>query len=318
MKDIGGYFSLELKTFNNMPNSNGILLNSGRNSLEFVLRSLPKVDKVYIPYYTCKVVLEPFSHLGLAYSFYHINANFELDEKIELNPNEYLLYTNYFGIKDAYVKYLNEIYGENLIVDNAQALYAKPTVNSVYSPRKYVGVPDGGIAFTNNPTPIGNLPMDQSYDRCIHLLKRLDVDAGFGYKDFQLNDSRLDNNEIKQMSNLTRTLLEGIDFESIKEVRRRNYEFLYDKLKETNQLNLPSMDSFECPMVYPYMVSDAYLLRKKLIAKHIFVATYWSNIFEWCSDSTIEFGLAKNILPIPIDQRYDIEDMKFIVNQIKL
>ena len=149
MKDaIGGYFELELSHMDGFPHDDGALLNSGRNALEYVLRSLPNVRMLWVPYYTCKVILEPLEKLNVEYSFYHIDSRLELDRTIDLQNGECLLYTNYFGIKDEYVRTLAKRYGSSLIVDNAQAWFAEPIegVSTIYSPRKYVGVPDGGIA----------------------------------------------------------------------------------------------------------------------------------------------------------------------------
>ena len=58
-----------------------------------------------------------------------------------------------------------------------------------------------------------------------HLLKRIDSSAEDGYPDFVANDKILENQEIKLMSHLTRTILLSIDFERIKKQRRENYLF---------------------------------------------------------------------------------------------
>ena len=41
---------------------------------------------------------------------------------------------------------------------------------------------------------------------------------------------------------------------------------------------------------------------------------YLSNIV--LSEGELEFDMAKNILPIPVDQRYGIEDMEYIVEEV--
>lgn len=68
-------------------------------------------------------------------------------------------------------------------------------------------------------------------------------------------------------------------------------------------------------MVYPYLTNDV-TLRKRLIANKIYVATYWPNVFDWCNESDVEYQMAKNIIPLPIDQRYGVADMDIIVNTI--
>ena len=116
MKAIGGYYSLELPKHKEY-HTDAIKLNTGRNCLEYILR-VRHYKKVYIPYYTCSVLLEPFKKLGINYSFYNIDNNLEIDNDITTRDEEALLYVNYFGLKDTYIKYLSEQYGQNLIIDN--------------------------------------------------------------------------------------------------------------------------------------------------------------------------------------------------------
>ena len=72
--------------------------------------------------------------LNVKYEYYHINSLLDpvFDKKIE--SSEAFLYTNYFGLKQDTVLYLSRFY-PNLIVDNAQAFFAKPIegVDTFYS-----------------------------------------------------------------------------------------------------------------------------------------------------------------------------------------
>lgn len=319
MKEIGGYFSLEIKeTFQeNTIHSQGLFLNSGRNALEYILSSLSVVSKLWIPYFTCDVVLEPIKKLGIPYDFYRINEHLELCEDVQLASDEYLLATNYYGIKDSYIENLARKYGSHLIVDNAQALYAHPIegIKTFYSPRKFAGIPDGGIAYMEAGKDIQSFDTDVSYDRLSHLLKRIDLGAGAGYTDFKDNSHKLANQPIMQMSRLTGVLLASIDFEGIKERRLKNFHILHEALSGSNQLAIPTIGSFSCPLVYPYFTNDC-TLKKKLIDNKVFVATYWPNVLEWCKEDTLEYQLADRIIAIPIDQRYGEEEMKYITNLI--
>lgn len=319
MKEIGGYFSLEIKATSqeNIIHSQGFFLNSGRNALEYILSSLSVVSKLWIPYFTCDVVLEPIKKLGIPYDFYRINEHLELCEDIQLASDEYLLATNYYGIKDSYMENLARKYGSHLIVDNAQALYAHPIegIKTFYSPRKFAGIPDGGIAYMEAGKDIQSFDTDVSYERLSHLLKRIDLGAGAGYTDFKDNSRKLANQPIMQMSKLTGVLLASIDFEGIKERRLKNFHILHEALKSSNQLAIPAIGSFSCPLVYPYFTNDC-TLKKKLIDNKVFVATYWPNVLEWCKEDTLEYQLADRIIAIPIDQRYGEEEMKYITNLI--
>ena len=314
IKPIGGYFEWEFPINSDaFPHSDGVLLNSGRHSLEYILKSLGEINRLWIPYYTCDVVLQPIERLGIAYSYYHINKDLKLAGDVVLADGEYLIYTNYFGIMDEYSKELATRYGNQLVLDNAQAFYAPHIegINTFYSPRKFVGVPDGGIACTNHPISI-ELEHDLSYSRCAHLLKRHELTPMDGYGDFKESSHQIAHSPLSKMSNLTQKMLTSLDHAAIMERRTINFTFLHAHLAESNDLHIPHIDSFACPMVYPYSSEDS-ALRKRLITNQVYVATYWPNVLEWCKAGEIEYELCKNIIPIPIDQRYGAEDISRIL-----
>lgn len=318
MRPIGGYFEWEFPAKNEFDlHPNAILLNSGRHALEYILNGIEKINRLWIPYFTCDVILQPLKKRNIRYSFYHINSNLELIEMPNLENDEYLLYTNYYGIKDAYVSKLASQYGSKLIIDNAQALFCKAeeSAHQIYSPRKFIGMPDGGIAVTSVADYSKTLPIDKSYDRCSHLLKRTELTPSEGYADFKSNSGKISDAPLSRMSLLSKSILQSVDLKKLKEIRKNNFAYLHTFLGKQNKMSIPPLESFVCPLVYPYW-SDNNNLKKKLIEKNIFVATYWPNIFEWCNTSDVEYKLAEHIICIPIDQRYDIKDMQLILGEL--
>ena len=313
MKAIGGYFSLETRVGEHY-HKDAIQLNTARNCFEYVLRARG-YSKVYIPYYTCEVMLEPIQKLGLGYEFYHINEQLEPQSLPKLNESEAFLYTNYFGLKQGCVRRLASELGTKLIVDNAQAFYAEPLegVDTFYSARKFFGLSDGAYLYTNKPLQ-QEFEKDYSFDRMSHLLKRVDLGAEAGYQDFKKNDDALIGQDIKRMSKLTEALLSGIDYESVKKIRIDNYNTLIVALGATNQFHF-ELGVSDVPMVYPYLTDDI-TLKKRLITEKIFVATYWPNVFEWCKPDELEYGFAERTAYIPIDQRYNTEDIYSIIEII--
>lgn len=319
IKAIGGYFELADKNceYVSMP-VDGIALNTCRNALEYIILQLPKAKRIFIPYYTCEAVIEPLKRLPVEYVFYHINEDLEIAEKLILQEGDYLIANNYFGIKDAYITKLADKYGKKLIVDNAQALFAtvRPDMKAAYSTRKFIGVADGGIAVGVPSEPALEYELDDSSEHDSHIFIRKEKGAEAGFKDYQLNECKLNNQPIRRMSLQTQAILAYIDYKEVIEKRKQNYQYLCTALEERNRLKLPSIDSFVCPMVYPYM-SDDESLREHLIRNKVFVARYWSNVLEWCIKEDIEYKLATRLIPLPIDQRYGIEDMKRIIKLIK-
>ena len=317
---IGGYFELaDLVEGGVFPHNDGVLLNTGRNALEYILRSIGDVKRVYLPYYTCEVVLEPLTKFNIHYTFYHINTSFEIADEIDPQQGEYIIANNYYGIKDAYIKKLTDKYGDKLIVDCAQAFFAKPIsgIKAFYSMRKYVGVADGGVAY------LGNLPddlvdvdeMENTDDHDSHLFKRKQFGAEAGFTSYQANEKKLDEQPIRLMSFQTKWLLDHIDYEIVVAYRRENFKYLHEALNGKNELTLPDMGSFACPMVYPFKSNINRNLRKELIDNKIFVAKYWPNVEEQNSFET-EYDMAMNIIPIPCDQRYGKEEMDRIIKLI--
>lgn len=319
MKPIGGYFEWEFPQARKQAlHENAVFLNSGRHALEYILRGLSNIKNVWIPFYTCDVVLQPLQRLGISWSFYHIDEKLEIAEKPEVKEGEVLLYTNYYGIKDKYCKCVASTYGDKVIIDNAQALFCKPIpgTNQFYSPRKFIGMPDGGLAVTTFRDSAGNLPIDKSFDRCSHLLKRLELSPSEGYTEFKECSKKIAEAPLCQMSHISKSIFSSVDLDCVKQKRRKNFAMLHKTLASTNKLAIPSMDSLECPLIYPYWVNNGDSLKKKLIEQEVFVATYWPNVFEWSKQGDLEQEITNHMVFLPIDQRYDEENMGKIIRVI--
>jgi len=313
MNSLGGYFGMELRKGNEY-HKNAIRLNTARNALELILKNR-KLKKVYIPYYTCDVILEPLHKLNLEYEFYSINKNFEPVFNYDaIKANEGFLYTNYFGLKDTFIASLTGIY-KNLIIDNSQAFFAlpQPGVSTYYSCRKFFGVPDGAYLYLDGVIEKG-FPNDSSIERFSHLLKRIEYNAETGYEDFKANEIILQWQPIKKMSNLTKALLCNIDYNFVSQRRRQNFLTLHKSLIHLNKLKL-NLDEQSVPMIYPLRLFRPNL-KQHLIDKKIFVPTYWPEILKKNSDASIEYQFAKEIIHLPVDQRYDIKNMKYIIKVI--
>ncbi len=313
LKGIGGFLELELRSGVEY-HQEAIRLNTGRNAFEYILKAR-RFQKVYIPYYTCDVMLEPILKLKIKYEFYSINNDFRpvFDFK-NMEENAVFVFTNYFGLCDKIVEEVS-MKCENLIIDNAQAFYSMPVngVDTFYSPRKFFGIPDGAYLYTKNLL-YEQLPTDISYERFEHLLGRIDVGAEEFYNIFRKNDEDLSGQPIKTMSNLTQKLLESIDYLYIAEKRKQNFNYLNQELKSINQLQLKLEDD-SVPMVYPLLIENGLRIKKELLNNKIYLATYWPNVTDYLNYDT-EVNLTNNILNLPIDQRYDIRVLNLIIETI--
>ena len=311
-KAIGGYFSLELP-YNEYGeyHRDAIRLNTGRYCLEYVLR-VKKYTKVYLPYYMCDAVLQPINKLGLDYQFYHIDKYFHIAEVLHPKKDEVILYCNYFGLMDEYVKIVTDRYAPNIIIDNTQAFFSRPLpeIDTFYTCRKFFGVADGAYLYTNKEADF-DIPQDYSSSR---MLDRLDKSAEEAFSDYHKSEDTLDHDEIKKMSKITQFIMSSIFYKSIADRRISNYTYLHDNLSSSNTLSV-DLERKNVPMVYPFLSEDINL-RKKLIDNKVYVASYWPNVKNMSNLESVESQFAVNLIPIPIDQRYGNDDLNKILEII--
>lgn len=314
-KALGGYFELETVSRKKYLHDNLLHLNTARNCFEYILLAR-KYKHIYLPYFTCDVILEPIEKLGLSYSFYDVDVNLEpiFDFSI-IKDTEGFLLNNYFGVKGKIVKAISEKI-PNVIIDNAQALFDDPIcgIDTFYSPRKFLGIADGGFVSSTAKIELV-LQDDQSYYRMQHLLKRVEMGAESGYEEFKTNEESLENQPIKNMSKLTKRILAGLDYDEIATRRRTNFDVLHKFLGNANKLHI-ELETDAVPMVYPFQSTDAMNIKNKLKSERVFCATYWPNVTEWCDEEKHSYHLATEIIALPIDQRYGEKEMEFILKII--
>jgi hypothetical protein len=311
MKPIGGYFELELNHFPEY-HQYAIKLNTARSALEYALR-VNVYRKIYIPYYTCDVMLEPVKNAGIDFEFYHIGKGF-MPMLDSIETDAVLLFTNYFGICDRLVERVVDRFGD-VIVDNSQAFYTLPinAISTFYSCKKFFGVPDGSYLYCTKSIN-QEIETDLSKDRMDHLIKRIELSAEAGFADFQANDISFTGQPIKRMSKLTQALMKNIEYDQVKKQRLENFDYLHRALQDRNEISI-DRNAINCPMAYPFLI-DKKGIRHELINRKIFVAQYWPNVLEWVEQDCHEYYLATRLLPLPIDQRLDGFDLDRIISDL--
>lgn len=310
MKEIGGY--IELDTYHlPMLHEGAIALNCGRNCLAYLFKSRG-IKKIKVPYFICNSIFDVCEREGVEKQFYHIGTDFKPVPDVELSDDEWLYLVNFYGQlgNDEIQEYVNKY--SRVIVDQANGYFEKPlpNVDTFYTCRKWFGVADGAFLYTN-ATLKTDLPQDESFDRIHFLLGRYERAAREFYSEYNANNKFFETEPIKRMSKLTANLLHGIDYERVKKKRRENFEYLHKRLGGINQLDVKT-----AAFMYPLMIENGALIKKKLQAEKIFIPTLWPTVFEVASSTDLEYKMAENILPLPIDQRYSIEDMEYMVQEV--
>lgn len=306
-REIGGYFELE-EFAHKEYYQNLIAVNSCRNALVYLVR-MKRINKIMLPFFLCDVVNSACEREKCEISYYHINSEFQPLLDREPAGDEWVYIVNYYG-QITNEKELKKKYGR-VIIDNAQAFFRKPFpgIDTIYSCRKFFGVPDGGYVSTDIEDC--QLKIDISNKRMNHILGRYEETAAKYYDSYLNNENLFDNMKLMGMSKITHNLLGAIDYKKIKSKRSENFMYLHELLGNKNELNIKLPEG---PMTYPFYYTSAKELRNKLISNCIYVPIYWKNAL-WRA-SGIEKDYIENILPLPCDQRYNVDDMNRIVDII--
>lgn len=312
MTEVGGY--LQFPTYKGkMLYEDGILLNSCRNCLEFIIKD-KQISTMYLPYYICDAVDDVCIKNNVKIIKYHINHQFQIQEA-EIPIDSYVLVVNWFGVlSKKYLQKLSKIY--KLIVDNTQCYFRKPIKNTytIYSCRKFFGVPDGGVLYGNlNRDRCDLLEKSYSYNNVIHLLGRFEKSASEFYNEFLTNEKRIKDECLMKMSFFTYNILHSLNYKKIKKIRTQNYNYYNKHLKDINQININSKQGV---FSYPFLHKKADAIKKRLLKEKIYIPTLWPNCLD-LEHNNVAYIYSKDILPLPCNQDCNIKDLDKIIKIIK-
>ena len=315
---IGGYFELELPPGSGELYPNALRFQSARAAFLALLRA-GRPRRIWMPWYNCETMLEPPAMAGVPVAHYRIDERFDIVDDIVLGEDEWLLAVNYFGIGEAALARTFARFGpERIVVDHSQALFSPPPdcLATLYSPRKFFGIPDGGYLITQLEVPMPEEQDTGSIARFEPLIMRLDRGAEAGYEAIRAARATLRGQPPRRMSTLTQRLLEHIDYGSAQERRLRNYARYHRALGADNALPAPA-EPAHAPLCYPFWNHRADL-HAALAAQRIFVAKYWPNIRGASgTPGDLEYRLSTQCLALPCDQRYGDAEIESVIAALR-
>lgn len=317
-KEYGGYIELdEYSGEEYYPEA--WALNSGRAALRLFIR-LKKIRKIYLPAFCCDTVREACAAEGILWEYYSVDKDFRPCLSEEDAGNDWVCLVNFYGVfDDGDMQALMQQY-PRLIVDYTHAFFQRPLkgMNVLYSCRKFFGVPDGAYLILGEGEGekiYETLPQDLSFERMHFLLGRFEAGASPFYQEYAQNNDFFSSEPVKRMSKLTHNLLRAVDYPRVCGQRTENFAFLHRQLKEKNVLNLPS--AIEGAYAYPFWFNGDKIsgkeIRRRLIAQQIYIPMLWPEVCSLEEASPLERQMTENILPLPVDQRYNRGDMKEIL-----
>ena len=315
MKEFGGY--LELEHYHGIEYHNtAIPLNTARNCLRYLIKKY-SIKEILLPKYLCSCLLDVCFEEKVKVNFYSIDEKFkpridEIEKKLSVDAYVYII--NFYGqLDNEDISNFSNVYN-NLIIDNVQSFFLKPInkIDTIYTCRKYFGVPDGAYLYTENEH-IKDFKIDISYNRMNFLLGRFEKNGKEFFNDFHNNEKILDKEKIKLMSNTTHNILRSIDYENVISIRKRNFKILDENLKMKNSLQIKNEAGL---FLYPLLINNGKLIKKKLILNKVYVPTFWPGVENLVDERSFERKLFDDLVLLPLDQRYDEQDMNIILERL--
>jgi len=328
------------------------LVSCGRAALGLAIRAaklgdFPKRNRVLLPSYLCRTMIQPFVEAGLEVKFYPAGQNLVIRaETVASHMDDQtlgILLVHYFGFPQnpGLAKRLHEAFPEVAIIDDRTHLLVSDVAGArgssdpaiaVYSARKWGPFPDLGIVVWPFRERLGveaAALLDRRYDlwlfnaRLAGLLLRT---AFFAFPCETLREVSLrwvKHSEnifdrrvlVSKASPLSRLLWRLWDWRCACQRRRQNFQYL---LKDwPRQAGEPIYDSLPpdvCPLGFPIRAFDRKALRARLIANRVYPPVHWDLPKKVDPESFPESArLAKEELTLPIDQRYCLRDMDVIL-----
>lgn len=319
-----------------------VYLLCGRTALEYIICDIVKhhrINSALLPSYCCYTMIEPFYRHNISVRFYDVyfdKKNGLSAEVPEVQEKEIFYYMTYFGFDRLMGIDLQKVKKTCtvLIEDRTHSWMIENTGceadYSYISYRKWTGFDAIALASKESGT-FSEFPkaIHTEYSRIkrqASSMKRAYIYSDIGEKQSFLDlfgeaETLLEKDYVGyQPTSETMAALLKLDIAYIAEVRRRNARFLVNELKDVPEIQLmfQTIEDEEVPLFVPILVrKDREELRKKLIDNSIYCPVHWPQSIYHKQSSSRAGELYQQELSLICDQRYDLDDMKRIVEQIR-
>jgi hypothetical protein len=300
------------------------LLHNARSALHALLAGT-KPRRVWLPAYVCREVANSIP-AGMEISYFPLDEG--LHPRVDflashIEDGDHVLAVDYFGrpAQADFVELVRARPAAGWIQDCAHALDVGVAAWGnwlLYSPRKLIGVPDGGVLVSRDKPSLelATRPLTD-FSFVLPSLER--------YEDREeLNNRQWYATYVRQeaamrvgadaMSRLSIEVLKACDAKADGDIRRSNYAVLHERLREWAFLT-DAPGSF-VPMGFPIRVRSADRVVAQLAALRIFAARHWRDLPVQPGEFSIEHGIAQELVTLPCDYRYGERDMHRVADAV--
>lgn len=326
---VGGMFGLaepepHLASRPTFLNGDATFFVSARSAMRFVIRQR-NPRRVWMPSYLCETMLQALEGTGAELVFFPVDYNLQITDckwLQRLGRHDIVVLISYFGfaIPGDLCRAIRER-GALVLEDASQALLSNHVGRHadfvVYSPRKFIGVPDGGVLVNLSGQVMGGaerlLPPPGNWwlKAFAASLQRREFDRhGGDRKWFELFQDSEANCPVGDYasSELTRMLLlHAFDYADVAARRRKNYQFLLSGLKDVALF--PQLPDDVVPIGFPVRVGNRDELRRWMFDLEIYLPIHWPMPYQVPAEFADCRRLANDILTLVCDQRCTQADL---------
>jgi hypothetical protein len=332
LRPIGGFFGLALSEVASISDSvwntwtkggKVVAARTARGAFAHLIAYL-QPQRVWLPAYICREMASAVNPALLR--FYPLDDQLSPDcsaIRDGVKTGDLVVAVNYFGSPPAasFRRLATERPDVEWLEDRAQALW---TVGDpwgkwqLYSPRKLLGVPDGGL-LVRHETVDGPEQITGPVDAAIAEpeIMRFEDERGSDnaawYAAFRAREAAL-TAEALPSSRLTRSLLERIAIGPLVALRKRNHALISESL--SSLAAWPAREDAGAPFGFVISVDDAGVLAARLAAERFFCARHWAILPSDADVFAGEHALSRRLLTLPCDHRYEECDIKRLVEAV--
>jgi dTDP-4-amino-4,6-dideoxygalactose transaminase len=296
---------------------------NARSALRAVLKSRG-VRRAWLPAYICGSLADGVRAAGAELAFYPVGPGLEADVAIMergARTGDAVVAVDYFGRAEPDLwRPLIAARPDLLVIeDRAQALDpgAEPLAEAVlYSPRKLLGVADGGLVFTRSPTPPAASAADPT------LWSALDARAadpqGHAPERWRPLYVAAEDSMCAGDGAATDRSLQALDSTALAPIaaaRRANWRRLAGELEDWALF--PVLDPTFAPLAFPILTTDAAAAVVALAAERIWAPRHWATLPSDPAALEQAHRLAATCVSLPLDQRYGEAEMTRLAEAVK-
>ncbi|MGH9298655.1 MAG: DegT/DnrJ/EryC1/StrS family aminotransferase [Acidimicrobiales bacterium] len=332
----------------------GIWTTTARTGLALIetalARESPRSLPVLLPSYVCDAVVQPFREAGRTVRFYRVDDRLhvdmgDLERHIQRDGAAAVLFVQYFGIPvdDESIAALARLRDSVRVIEDcaqgglleADTVMGKTGDFVITSLRKYLPVPDGALLLdrtgtvqppaSDGPSELASLRLAGQLLRGAALSGAADAASEAGYLELFERAEATATSAVphRPMWGLSAALLDRIDVVAARERRIENYGLLHaavsDRMPDLDALLPLDLPQASSPLVLPLRIREGRrdALRSALRRRGVFTPVHWPLPPAIDAEEFPEAArLSADELGLPVDQRYDGEQMGRVVDAL--